>query len=138
MSSLQAFFAENVQSEIVEEFVVSDRFKDEEGKPIPWKIKGLSEAENSEIRKSATKRTKIKGQFIPELNHEEYIAKLVAASVQFPNLKDVELQKSYGVFGAEELLRKMLLSGEFGKLAEKVQEINGYEDIDELAEEVKN
>lgn len=138
MSSLQAFFAQNVKSDIVEEFVVSERFKDENGKPIPWKIRALTEAENVEIRKSATKHVKVRGQYIPQLDPEEYISKLIAASVVFPNLKDAELQKSYGVIGAEELLRKMLLSGEYGKLAQKVQEINGFEDIQELIDEVKN
>jgi len=138
MSSLQAFFAQNVQAEIVEEFVVSERFKDENGKPIPWKIRALRESENAEIRKAATKRVKVKGQYVPELDHEVYVAKLIAESVVFPNLKDAELQKSYGVLGAEELLRKMLLAGEYSKLAQKVQEINGFEDVNELAEEVKN
>lgn len=138
MSSLQAFFAQNVKSDIVEEFVVSERFKDENGKPIPWKIRALTEAENVEIRKSATKHVKVRGQYIPQLDPEEYISKLIAASVVFPNLKDAELQKSYGVIGAEELLRKMLLPGEYGKLAQKVQEINGFEDIQELVDEVKN
>ena len=121
-----------------EEFVVSERFKDENGKPIPWKIRALTEAENVEIRKSATKHVKVRGQYIPQLDPEEYISKLIAASVVFPNLKDAELQKSYGVIGAEELLRKMLLPGEYGKLAQKVQEINGFEDIQELVDEVKN
>lgn len=138
MSSLQAFFAQNVQSDIIEEFVVSERFKGEDGKPIPWKIRALTESENAEIRKSSTKRVKVKGQYVPELDHEEYVAKLIAASVVFPDLKNAELQKSYGVLGAEKLLRKMLLSGEYGKLAQKVQEINGFEDVNELADEVKN
>lgn len=138
MSSLQAFFAQNVQSDIIEEFVVSERFKGEDGKPIPWKIRALTESENAEIRKSSTKRVKVNGQYVPELDHEEYVAKLIAASVVFPDLKNAELQKSYGVLGAEKLLRKMLLSGEYGKLAQKVQEINGFEDVNELADEVKN
>ena len=67
------------------------------------------------------------------------MAKLVVASVVFPDLKDAELQKSYGVLGADQLLRKMLLPGEYATLLQKVQEVNGFDrDVNELAEEVKN
>lgn len=140
MSSLQAFFAQNVKSDIIEEFVVSERFRDENGKPIPWKIRALSESENEEIRKASTQYVKGKGgQRIPETKPELYLAKIAAASVVFPDLKDADLQKSYGVIGAEELLKKMLLAGEYATLIQKVQEINGFErDINDLVDEVKN
>jgi hypothetical protein len=140
MSQFQAFFAQNVKSEEIEEFPVSDRFKDKDGKAIKWKLRTLTEAENEEIRKSATKQKKIKKNFyIPEVDQTEYMAKLAVASVVFPDLKDAELQKSYGVLGAESLLRKMLLAGEYGTLVEKVQEMNGFDkDIEDIKEEVKN
>lgn len=138
MSNLQAFFAQNAKASDIVEFVVSDRFKDENGNPIPWKIRALSEAENAEIRKAATKKIKSGGQFIYQFDPEEYAAKVVAASVVFPDLKNAELQKSYGVIGEVELLQRMLLAGEYTKLMRKVQEINGFEDIQELVDEVKN
>lgn len=140
MSELQAFFAQNVNAGVTEAFPVSERFKDKEGKAIPWKLRTLSEEENEEIRKSATKRTKVKKNlYIPEVDQNEYMAKLAAESVVFPNLKDAELQKSYGVIGADKLVKKMLLAGEYGALLEKVQEMNGFDkDINDLKEEVKN
>jgi len=140
MSSLQAFFAQNVHSDIVEEFIVSPRFKDADGKPIPWKLRAITEAENEEIRKASTQMVKGKnGARVPETKPEVYLAKIAVASVVFPDLKDVELQKSYGVLGAEELLKKMLLAGEYAALIQKVQEINGFDqDINELVDEVKN
>lgn len=140
MSDLQAFFAQNVESDITEEFVVSERFRGADGKPISWKLRTVTEAENEEIRKSATKRVKGKnGMKVPETNPEEYTAKLAAASVVYPSLKDAELQKSYGVLGAEDLLKKMLLSGEYAALIQKVEELNGYNrDINEVVEEIKN
>lgn len=140
MSSLQAFFAQNVQSNIVEEFVVSERFRDESGKPIPWKLRTLTEAENEELRKAATQYVKAKGgQRVPEVKPEVYLAKIAAASVVYPDLKDAELQKSYGVVGAEELLKKMLLAGEYATLIQKAQEINGFDrDINTAIEEIKN
>lgn len=140
MSSLQAFFAQNVQTDIVEEFVVSERFKDESGNPIPWKLRTLTEAENEELRKAATQFVKGKGgQRVPEVKPEIYLAKVVAASVIYPDLKDAELQRSYGVMGAEDLLKKMLLAGEYAALIQKAQEINGFDrDINAAIEEIKN
>ncbi|MBS4172125.1 phage portal protein [Bacillus sp. FJAT-49736] len=140
MNELQAFFAENVSVGVTEDFVISERFKDKDGNPIKWKLRALNESENEEIRKSATKRTKMKKNlYLPEVDNNEYMAKLAAASVVFPDLKNADLQKSYGVLGAENLLKKMLLSGEYGVLIEKVQEINGFDnDINDLKEDIKN
>lgn len=138
MSNLQAFFAQNVRSDIVEEFVVSERFKGEDGKPIPWKLRALTEEENEQIRRASMRPTEKKrepGQIQPDV----YLAKVVVASVVFPDLKNAELQQSYGVMGAEALLKRMLLSGEYARLAKKVQEINGFDkDFNDLIDEAKN
>jgi hypothetical protein len=140
MSSLQAFFAQNAKLEIVEEFVVSERFKDEHGNPNPWKLRALTEGENEGIRKASTHVVKEKGgRRNIEIQPEIYLAKIAAASVVFPDLKNAELQQSYGALGAEDLLKKMLLSGEYAALVQKVQEINGFDrDINDLMDEVKN
>ncbi|MCM3040744.1 phage portal protein [Paenibacillus motobuensis] len=139
MSNLSLFFAQNVVSEISEEVIISPRFKNEAGKPVPWKLRSMTEEENEAIRKSAQRKIKERGIVTLDTNSDEYLAKLVVASVVFPDLKDAELQKSYGVLGADHLLRKMLLPGEYATLLQKVQEVNGFDrDVNELAEEVKN
>lgn len=140
MSSLQAFFAQNTSAEITEEVIVSDRFKDENGKPIPWKVRAITEAENEQLRKAATQYTKGPGgRRVADIQPEVYMAKVVVSSVVFPDLKNADLQKSYGVLGAEDLLKRMLLSGEYARLVQAVQEINGFDkDVNELVEEVKN
>ncbi|QGQ93953.1 phage portal protein [Paenibacillus psychroresistens] len=140
MSNLNMFFAENAQSDLIEDFIVSERFKDEKSNPVAWKLRTLTEAENADIRASATKRVQVKrGVTMPETNPNEYMAKLIVASVVYPNLKDADLQKSYGVLGAENLVRTMLIAGEYSTLAEKVQTINGFDkDLNDLVEEAKN
>nr|PZN50821.1 MAG: phage portal protein [Bacteroidota bacterium] len=140
MSNLKAFFAQNAKTEIVDEVIVSDRFKDEHGKPIPWKVRAITEAENEQLRKASTQFVKGPGgRRTAEIQPDVYMAKVVVASVVFPDLKNAELQKSYGVIGAEDLLKKMLLSGEYARLVQAVQEINGFDkDINELMDEVKN
>lgn len=140
MSDLSVFFMQNVETDIIEEFEISKRFKDKEGNAVKWKLRTMNEEENESIRKSAQKRVKGRGgQYTIETNNDEYLAKLAVASVVFPDLKDAELQRSYGVLGADKLLRKMLLPGEYGHLLEKVQEMNGFDlDINDLKDEVKN
>lgn len=138
--SLKSFFAQNVQAELTEEVVISERFKDGSNQPIKWKMKTLTEQENESIRKSATRQVKGKnGARMMETDQEEYVGKLAVASVVFPDLQNTELQASYGVMGADTLLKTMLLSGEYANLLVKVQEINGFDqDINDLADEVKN
>lgn len=119
--------------------MVSIRFKDAEGKPVPWKLRSITEEENQECRRAATRKVKGKnGVYTPEIDPNDYMAKLMVTSVIYPDLKNSELQKSYGVLGAESLLRKMLLPGEFAALGERVQALNGFDrDMNELVDEVK-
>lgn len=140
MSELSLFYAQNTGAEATENFIVSERFKDKDGQAVPWKLRSMTESENEECRKSATRKVKGKnGVFVPETNTDEYLAKLVVSSIHYPNLKDAELQKSYGVMGAENLLRSMLRPGEYASLVQRVQEINGFnQNLNDLADEVKN
>lgn len=140
MSDLSVFFAQNAEAGQTEPFIVSDRFKNKAGEPVAWELRSMTESENEECRKAATRKVKGKnGAMVPETNTDEYLAKLVVSSIQFPSLKDAELQKSYGVMGAENLLRKMLLPGEYASLVQRVQDINGFnKSLNELADEVKN
>lgn len=140
MSEFSMFFAQNVSCDTTEEFIVSSRFKDKDGNPVPWKLRSMTEDENQECRKAATRKVKGKnGIYTPEIDANDYMAKLMTASVEYPDLKNAELQRSYGVLGAEALLRKMLLPGEFAALGERVQTLNGFAtDMNELVDEVKN
>ncbi|MEA4827062.1 MAG: phage portal protein [Clostridium sp.] len=136
---LNAFLKQNTITPENKKVVISKRFV-ENNKPIEWEIKAVSEDVNSKIRNSCTKNTVFKGKATNDFDRNRYLQKLCAASVVFPDLKDAELQKSYGVIGEGELLSEMLLPGEFGYLLEIVQEINGYDAdrTEEYKEEVKN
>lgn len=140
MSDMSLFFAENVTQAEEVEVVVSERYKDKEGKPLSWRLRAISEDENDELRNASTKRVKGKnGMQVPETDYAAYLGRLVASCVVYPNLNDTSLQTSYGVKGAPALVRKMLLAGEFATLAAKVQEVNGFDrDLSEMADEVKN
>lgn len=135
---LSAFLKQNALPVENEKHVISERFVDEDGNPIPWEIRALSEEENQAIRKSCTKVSGKKGPKVPETDFDAYLTKMTAASVVFPNLKDAELQKSYGVLGSDELLKTMLTAGEYARLIQVTQDVNGFRDMDELVEEAKN
>ncbi len=139
MSGLNAFLSQNAIKAENEKHIISDRFVDEKGNPIHWEIRALTAEEDEALRKSCTKKIRNKGIITQETNYEEYMAKLIVECVVFPNLRDKELQESYGVLGADKLVKKMLTSGEYAELLEKVQEVNGFDvGMDELVEEVKN
>ncbi|MDR7856301.1 phage tail assembly chaperone [Tissierella sp.] len=132
MSSLKAFL-NPVQVEN-KEVVVSNRFM-EDGKPVPFIIRPITQKENEQLIKKYTKKDK-KG--VETFNRTEYVQALTASAVVFPDLTNEELQKSYGL-GETECLKNMLLIGEYAVLAQEVQNLSGLdEDINEDIEEVKN
>ncbi|WP_137744540.1 phage tail assembly chaperone [Robertmurraya siralis] len=142
MSNLQAFFAQNVEKVEMKEVVVSTRFKGEDGKPMKWQVAPVTADEDAAFRKSATKRMPLPGKknvYQPETDYDLYVLKLTAACVKFPDLNNADLQNSYGVMGAENLLKKMLLPGEYAELTKIIQEVNNFDvTMDELVEEAKN
>ncbi len=133
MSSLKAFL-NPIQVEN-KEVIVSNRFQ-EDGKPVPFVIRPITQKENEQLIRKYTKRDK---RGIEILDRTEYIQALTASAVVFPDLKNAELQKTYGVLGEVELLKAMLYVGEFAELSQAVQELSGLDiDINEEIEEVKN
>ncbi|MBS4961044.1 MAG: phage portal protein [Clostridiales bacterium] len=133
--SLSAFFKGNEKQEDVVNFVVSNRFLDENGKPEVWKLKAISGKKETMIKQKCT----FKYKNTKEMDWDRYTLLLTAESVVYPNLSDKSLQDSYGVMGVEDLLLDMLHSGELNKLKLKAQEVNGYGDsMDDMVEEAKN
>ncbi|MDD2401697.1 MAG: phage portal protein [Clostridia bacterium] len=133
MSSLKAFL-NPIQVEN-KEVIVSNRFI-EDGKPVPFTIKPITQKENEQLIKKYTKKDK-KGQEI--FNRTEYVQAMTASAVIFPDLKNAELQKAYDVLGETELLKTMLYAGEYAELAQAAQKLSGLDDdINEDIEEAKN
>lgn len=132
MSSLSAFL-KPVQVEN-KEVIISKRFT-EGGKPVPFVIRPITQKENEQLIKKYSKKDK-KGQ--DSFNRTEYVQALTASAVVFPVLSDAKLQDVYGL-GETEVLKNMLLIGEYAALAQEVQTLSGLdEDINEDIEEVKN
>ncbi|HGM1082309.1 TPA: phage portal protein [Clostridioides difficile] len=146
MSNLSAFLSQNAIKNENVMYVASDRFLDEEGKPVEWELRVLSSEEDEALRRNCTKRVKVignngkpTGQFTSEIDYNSYVAELCAASTVFPDLKDAELQNSYGVMGEAQLLKTMLTAGEYVNYTVKVNEVNGFDTtFEDKVEEAKN
>ena len=59
--TLKAFFKENVIKKDPVQYVASKRFTGEDGKPVPWEIRVLTNEEMDSLRDACTKRVPVKG-----------------------------------------------------------------------------
>lgn len=134
MSSLNAFL--NPVKVENKKVIISDRFLDENKKPIPFEIKAITQDENKKLIRKNTKRDK-KGMEI--FNRADYLADLAVSGTVFPDFNNAKLQEGYNCLGAVSLIQKMLLMGEFAELVTQIQSLSGIEeDINDDIEEAKN
>ena len=133
--SLNGFFKSNAKSLPDVKVVVSERITNEDGSPIEWVLHPISTKKVEEITKRNTKTTIKNGKKESVVNEENLNAELLEAVVLYPSLNDAELQDSYGVSSANELLSVMLYPGETQVLTNALQEVMAgtkANDIDEL------
>lgn len=130
MSRLSSFLKTNVKdSERKKDVYVSDRFSE------PITIKLLSPKELSRCQeKAVTIRNKQ-----PHFDSNVYSMELIKTSIIEPDLRNAELQDSYGVMSEEELLNEMFTGAEFVKITTIVNEFNSLdESINDKIKEAKN
>lgn len=140
-SKFSAFLSENVERIPNAKIVVSNRFKDENGKPVEWEIRAITSSENDALQRRSFVNIPIvgqRGQYTKEMDQIKYVGLLLTASVVYPDLNDAELQDSYGVKTPEELLKNMLYAKEEELLAKKVMELSNLEDLQALVDDAKN
>lgn len=143
MSNFSRFMKKNKITKENTTFPATKSLVDEKGNPLLWTIKPLTTKENDDIRDDCMIEVPVKGKpnvYRQKLNTSKYIAKMICACVAEPNLYDAELQDSYGVMTAEELLKEMIDDpGEYQELATFIQEYNGFNTtLDDKVAEAKN
>ncbi len=143
MSKFSKFMKQNKVQKENTTYVATKSLVDENGEPLVWTIKAMTTRENDSIRDTCTREVQVTGKpnlFRPKLDTSKYIAKMICASVIYPNLNDKELQDSYGVMTPEDLIKEMVDDpGEYGDLASFVQEYNGFSTtLEDKVEEAKN
>ena len=127
MSALSAFLHPAVPTE-EKELVISKRFLGADGKPVPFKIRALTQEENSSLLKASTRKKKVGQQWQDEMDANEYSSRMIVAATVFPDFHSAELCENYNT--------KMLLSGEFLKLITAINELSGLDEGPD--EEAKN
>lgn len=136
MSKLMNFLIENSVEELTEEVPVGERFKDNEGNLLKFKIKAVPSDEFATLQKQCTV-TRKKGKV--EFDSKKFNEQIAINYTIDPNFRDAEAIKKLGVLTPEQLLNKTLLAGELTALVEAISKLSGFDqDIDELREEAKN
>lgn len=140
MSDFRNFMADKAEQIQNIRFAASPRFKDDEGKPLEWEMRCVDAEEDKALRKECTKRIIVKkGVTTPETDYELYALKLAVRCTVYPDLENTELQDSYKVMGAVNLLLAMLTPGELANYLKQAQEINGFDaSFEDLVGEAKN
>lgn len=130
MSKLSAFLHPvAVQEE--KEIVISSRFQDEKGEPVPFKIRSLTQEENDRITKQATRQIKVNGQPLDKLDSGDYSRRVIVAATVEPDFQSKEMCDAYGVLDPLQVPGKMLLAGEFSKLARAIAELSGFNSMED-------
>ena len=141
-SKLEAFFAQNAKQLPEKEIIVSNRFTDADGNPIPWKIKSIDAGTYQSLRSDALDMNVNTDGGGKDVNVKFNSAKMnirkVAAAVVFPDLKNKALQDSYGVSSAAALIGAMLSDSEFETLLDADNELSKNTDPGTIEEEAKN
>lgn len=134
--ALEAFLKQNKKETKEIEVVASKSFTDKNGEPLKWKIRPLKSREADAIRKEVNTYKK---NGVVEVDNALFNRKVASTCTVYPDLNSAELQDSYGVMGADELIVEMLDNdGEFQTYVKKCLEISGYTDESDLVEEAKN
>jgi hypothetical protein len=134
MSKLSAFLNPATSGE-EKEIVISNRFLDENGAPVPFKIRALSQEETDAITKKATRRMKVNGQTTEMLDSVDFSHRMVVAATVEPDFTSKEICDHFGVMDPLLVPGKMLLSGEYAKLMQEISALSGFNDLEA---EVKN
>lgn len=137
MATLSAFL-HPVSADQEKEVIISTRFQDEQGNPVPFVIRALSQEENEKLIKRCTRKERVNGQMISTLDEVAYTHQLILASVKSPDFTQKDICDAYGVVDPALVPSKMLLTGEYSRLAAAIRDISGFEDPESIGAEAKN
>lgn len=130
-------FLRPIQVTEEKEIFVSDRFKDENGDPIPFKIRALTQEQADAITKQSTKVTMKNGIRQENFDASEFNRRLVIAGTVDPDFSSTQVCQACGVLDPTLVPGKTLLSGEFARLREAITRLSGF-DVDGVEQEAKN
>lgn len=164
MGNLSAFMKQEFKRDKVVEIPGFDRFKDEKGNPIPFKvrvldynkdIKAIREMYRSE-RIAYDKKTKKpivdNGELVKNIDfdNDKATANIIVEALEYPNLKDPELMKFYDCDEYIDMPLKVFTPVEHTELMRRIwivlgmikpdddEDVTEFKTVDEKVETVKN
>lgn len=142
MSDLTRFMKKNQILQENTTYPATKSLVDEKGNPLLWEIRPIDTRTNDELIDACSYDVPITGKpgiFRTKVDQIKYKAMLVSSSVIYPNLRDTELQDSYGVINEIDLVREMIpCAGEFAQFVEFINNYNGFTPLQETVDEAKN
>ena len=135
MSDLHAFL-HPVQGDETVEIVISKRFLGEDGKPVPFRIRALTQEENDELTKKSMHLAKGGRRGEKELDRIGYNRRILVAATVSPDFSNEELCTAYGTMDPLEVPGRMLLAGEYDRLSREILALSGFDE--DLEEQAKN
>ena len=136
MSNLNAFLHPAQTTEVCE-IIVSRRFLDADGRPVPFKVRPLTQEENDALTRRCMRSAKVNGQPVGRLDRIADSRQLVVAATVEPDFRSEELCKAYNTMDPLEVPGRMLLAGEYGRLSKEIMRLSGFAE-DDLEEQAKN
>lgn len=136
MSTLQDILNLNIVDNITRDVVISNRFKDENGNNLKFKIKPILFDDLNRLKRKATFIDKNGQPVIDEGKLNTYC--IIEATIE-PSFKDIKSMEKLKVNTPEQYLNKVLLSGEIEKLIKEILTISGFvESFEDLVCDIKN
>lgn len=87
--------------------------------------------EASEFERKGAKRRRVTDDL-------KLSALLIVRACVSPTFSDARLLEKYGAVSADEVVLKSLRAGEIAKLSAEIMELSGFDDEDEVIDDVKN
>lgn len=143
MSNFSRFMKANKVMRKNEKYAPTTSLTDDKGNPLQWEFRPLTSKENDALRDECTIDVPVTGKpnlFRPKTNTSKYVAKMIVAATVYPDLRDSELQDSYGVKNPEELLYALVDdAGEYQQFALWMQQYQGFtKSLDDKVADAKN
>ena len=139
MGDIKAFLLPPVMEE-TKEVVITKRAVGEDGKPLPFKLRRIDQETNNKLVRQSQRKKKVNGQIITELDNTRFGNLLILECVIDPDFKNSELCAYYKTVDPLDVPGRMLSSGEYAKLMEEINKLNGFDDdtADAVDETAKN
>lgn len=129
MSKLDEFLALKDVSEITDEITVKVG-----GKSLALKIRAVSETEHNEFQKRALAIGKKNVQF----DKGKFDSLMIPSCIVEPNFNNAEFLERAKCHTAWEFLTRKIPAGVLSEISAKIQELSGFESLEEEVEEAKN